>query len=269
MVKLKQLLLRYDLPGIGLETAADGAEGVTVTHHDMPSADQVASIINALVDQLVEGEAGLLTKKRLRQLLCRLYQIDDEPTDDEAGYASPAAAADPAPAAASGLQEDMPVVLIGLKGKQQVYNGETGKLLKLNPSKDKYEVLFKEGQEPVKVKGAEHIVPRSADKLAFDTPVFIGRLRNHVELSTCLGRVSECHEESPWYEVRATESGQLFRVKQERARQHELARNIISENKISRERARQHELARNIISENKISRERARQHELARNIMGS
>merc|ERR1712190_236932 len=45
--------------------------------------------------------------------------------------------------------------------------------------------------------------------------VAIRGLRNHIELNGCLGRVVECNTETHRFEVRATESGQLFRVKQE------------------------------------------------------
>lgn len=68
----------------------------------------------------------------------------------------------------------------------------------------------------VKVKSAEHIIPRAKETvLSVNSHVVIRGLRNHTELNGCLGKVVECHEETHRFEVRATDSGQLFRVKQE------------------------------------------------------
>jgi hypothetical protein len=114
------------------------------------------------------------------------------------------------------------VVLLGLKGKGVVHNGELATVTKARGEKQKYEVLITgrsavEGGETLKVKGVEHMVPMApkGTGLAVGTHVAIRGLRNHTELNGCLGRVVECHEESHRFEVRATESGQLFRVKQE------------------------------------------------------
>lgn len=219
MGKLKRFLLRYDPPGIGLEIEEE--EGtVDVLHKSLPAASEVSSVkeIKSLVDKLIDGEE-ILTKRRhhpaLMQLLGRLYKVEVDATDDEAvdSPSSPAASGD------GGLQEGQQVVLINLKGKLQVHNGELGTVTKAK--KDKFEVLISSGRstseaDTLKVKGSEHLVPIvPKGTLSVGTHVAIRGLRNHVELNGCVGRVVECYEESHRFEVRATESGQLFRVKQE------------------------------------------------------
>lgn len=215
MGKLKRFLLRYDPPGIGLEVE-DEDGNLNVRHKDCPQGTEVSSQkeIKKLVDDLIDEEE-LLTKKRhrpaLMQLLGRLYQVEVDATDDEAADSTGV----PSPTAAEkdGPQEGQSVVLVGLKAKQQTFNGEIGTISKVK--KDKFEVTVKE--EVVKVKGSEHVVPTApkGTPLAVGTHVAIRGLRNHVELNGCLGRVVECHEETHRFEVRATESWQLFRVKQE------------------------------------------------------
>lgn len=242
MGKIKRFLLRYEPPGIGLEVEDEGQ--VEVRHKDFPAASEVRTKqdIDLLVDNLIAEEPGLLTKRRHRaallQLLGRLFQVEVEDTEaEDNGGASDAAGGDASarkankppkvesepPAAAApaddGLKEGQQIVLIGLKGKVQQHNGELGQLVKVRADKNKYEVLLAstKGQdaETLKIKGAEHIVPCAPKGLAVGTHVAIRGLRNHVELNGCLGRVVECHEENHRFEVRATESGQLFRVKQE------------------------------------------------------
>jgi hypothetical protein len=224
-MKLKRFLLRYDPPGIGLEVEDE------VLHKDLPAASTVTTSkdVYRVVDELIAVEPTLLTKRRhrpaLTQLLSRLYQVEVEATDDEEGVKSgneggEASGFKESADAAPGFQEGQQVVLINLKQKLQVHNGEMGTLGKVKGDKDKYEVILQRpGQqdEVLKVKGSEHIVPVApkGTHLAVGTHVTIRGLRNHVELNGCLGRVVECHEESHRFEVRATESGQLFRVKQE------------------------------------------------------
>jgi len=234
-MKLKRFLLRYDPPGIGLEVEEEGA--CQVVHKDLPQHASVTTTkdINSVVDSLIAEESVLLTKRRHRpalvQLLGRLYQVEVEPTDDEGdlvrgsaperGVAQPAAASRDESPSDGGILEGQQVVLIGLKGKQQIHNGELATVVKARGEKQKYEVLINasrstEGGETLKVKGVEHMVPLAKGLgLAVGTHVAIRGLRNHIELNGCLGRVVECHEESHRFEVRATESGQLFRVKQE------------------------------------------------------
>mmetsp|Transcript_112585 Transcript_112585/g.313181 ORF Transcript_112585/g.313181 Transcript_112585/m.313181 type:complete len:366 (-) Transcript_112585:88-1185(-) len=219
MGKLKRFLLRYEPPGIGLEVE-DEDGNVDVRHKNLPPSTEVSSVkeINSLVEGLIMEEE-ILTKRRhrpaLMQLLGRLYQVEVDPTDDEAPESVPSPTA-----SIQGLQEGQQVVLVGLKGKQQAFNGEVGTLTKVK--KDKFEVLISSSRvtpeaDTLKVKGAEHVVPVApkGTPLAVGTHVAIRGLRNHVELNGCLGRVVECHEETHRFEVRATESGQLFRVKQE------------------------------------------------------
>jgi len=228
-MKLKRFLLRYEPPGVGLEVEENGE--IEVRHKDLPLSGEVKNRqdISSEIDKLIDSEPDLLSKRRhhraLVQLLGRLYQIqvDDEAEIDPAvGKASPKETnnADPY-AEGSFLEEGQSVCMIGLKGKQQIHNGELGTLTRIKGDKGKYEVLLTpsrgstEQPETIKVKGAEHLVPVAPKDLSVGTHVAIRGLRNHIELNGCLGRVVECHEETHRFEVRATESGQLFRVKQE------------------------------------------------------
>lgn len=240
-VKLKRFLLRYEPPGIGLEICED-KENIQVVHKDLPAAESIGSgkDIYDIVDDLIASEE-FLTKRRHRTalitLIARLYQVEVDaqeeeekdgpspaqktaearsPVDQGAANSSYAAPASPVDA---GIQEGTQVVLIQLKGKLQVYNGEVATVTKARSDKQKYEVyiaLNRSEPETLKIKGAEHMVPvAKGAALTVATHVAIRGLRNHVELNGCLGRVVECHEESHRFEVRATDSGQLFRVKQE------------------------------------------------------
>eukprot|EP00929_Paragymnodinium_shiwhaense_P034309 TRINITY_DN18692_c0_g1_i1.p1 TRINITY_DN18692_c0_g1~~TRINITY_DN18692_c0_g1_i1.p1 ORF type:complete len:387 (+),score=100.92 TRINITY_DN18692_c0_g1_i1:88-1248(+) len=244
-MKLKRFLLRYEPPGVGLEVEVDGE--VNVRHKECPPATEVTSAddICHIVDELISGEPELMSKRRHRpallQLLGRLYQIDV--TDAADNNAAPAG--DNQPQSPSGapkesarseatdqegkaessdiFHEGQAVILIGLKGKLQVYNGELGTLVKVKAEKGKFDVQLSPTKadpqlnEVLKIKGSEHILicaPKGT-QLAVGTHVAIRGLRNHIELNGCLGRVVDCHTEQHRYEVRATESGQLFRVKQE------------------------------------------------------
>lgn len=220
-MKLKRFLLRYDPPGVGLEVEAD--DEVTVQHKNLPPQDDVSSKeeVKTLVDQIIESENVLLTRRRHRsaliQLICRLYQVTDEgeeeappgkTIEDDAG--SPTGAD-----VTTEILEGQELVLAGLSGKQQVHNGEIIVVTKARSDKQKYEVRLATGEE-LKVKGSEHLL-RVSDSTALGVGVFVAirGLRNHIELNGCIARVAECHEESMRFEVRAWESGQLFRVKAE------------------------------------------------------
>jgi len=254
-MKLKRFLLRYDPPGIGLEVEEDGI--CQVVHKDLPHGSAVGSSkdIHSVVDSLIAEESILLTKRRHRpalvQLLGRLYQVEVEPTDDEGGEAlkPPKVAELAAPMtgrsdelAEEGVVEGQQVVLIGLKHERRL-NGEIATVTKARGNKHKYEVQIHEsrttdGGDTLKVKGLEHMVPMApkGTSLAVGTHVAIRGLRNHTELNGCLGRVVECHEESHRFEVRAAESGQLFRVKQENLIPIEaIPSNIIAGSKENRE----------------------------------
>jgi len=225
-MKLKRFLLQYSPPGVGLEFME--GEETYVRHQDMPPAEEVNSLkdIEVLVNQIISTEE-LLSKRRhytaIHQLLCRLYEMepDNEDPNDSDGGALKEKASLPgnSPTSEEGhLKEGQMVCLIGLKGKLQVHNGEVGQLVKCNYSKGKFEVMMQSGeQETVKVKCKDHIVPVAAKgtPLSVGGHVVIRGLRNHVELNGCLGKLVECHEEQHRFEVRATESGQLFRVKQD------------------------------------------------------
>jgi len=229
-MKLKRFLLRYDPPGVGFEVE-DPASGTLEVHHkDLPDAASVSSSkdVYELVDRLICESAMLLTKKRhskaLVELMGRLYNVDVELENDEGDErgVDKVALCESADEADDGVHEGQTVVLIGLKGKLQVHNGEMATVSKARAEKQKFEVILassrtSEGGETLKVKGSEHMIPTApkGSPLEVGTHVAIRGLRNHLELNGCLGRVVECHTESHRFEVRATESGQLFRVKQE------------------------------------------------------
>mmetsp|Transcript_14457 Transcript_14457/g.23018 ORF Transcript_14457/g.23018 Transcript_14457/m.23018 type:complete len:353 (-) Transcript_14457:66-1124(-) len=230
-MKLKRFLLRYEPPGVGLEVE-DGEE-LSVHHKDLPPASEVSTAkeVYTLVDDLIAGESALLTRRRHRpaliQLLGRLYQVDVEPEDDEGGGHGRSSGEEGAGPHASGggradgsSQEGHSICLTGLTGKLQVHNGEIGTIIKAKADKEKYEIELtdKHGEkgEMIKVKGQDHLLPvATKGTLAVGIHVAIRGLRNHIELNGCIARVVECHEDSARYEVRALESGQLFRVKKE------------------------------------------------------
>lgn len=224
--KLKRFLLRYHPPiGLGLETIQEDGT-VEVVHKDLPDTGVTTTEdIMAQVDRII-SEEEMLTKKRHRpaliQLLGRLYQIDVSSAEEEAPPETPPSGQKDKKGDTSAqdvLQEGCVVCLVGLKGDLVAFNGELGKLAKCNHSKKKYEVHMNSNGQEVKVRSVDHfvLVPSSkyGGSLVVGAPVVIRGLRNHIELNGCLGRVVECHEESHRYEVRAIESGQLFRVKQE------------------------------------------------------
>mmetsp|Transcript_12423 Transcript_12423/g.29259 ORF Transcript_12423/g.29259 Transcript_12423/m.29259 type:complete len:361 (-) Transcript_12423:74-1156(-) len=237
-MKLKKFLLRYEPPGVGLEVEHTDGE-IDVRHKDLPatSGNWSGKDIYGLVDTLIQEESDILSRRRHRAalvgLLSRLYKVEVGPEDDDndgeeekgaqGKITSPAPAGkDDGNADAPSLQEGQQVVLVRFTGKQQVYNGEVAQVTKVKGDKGKFEVTMvgpKGAELPeskLKVKGIEHLIPLSAaTALEVGVHVCIRGLRNHIELNGCLGRVVECHVESHRYEVRATDSGQLFRVKQE------------------------------------------------------
>lgn len=220
-MKLKRFLLRYNPPGVGLEV--ENGSTVDVVHEDLPPQGDVTSsqAIRELVDQMIASQPELLTKqkhsKALAQLLSRLYQIELEEENVRSPAGGDAAPLSPVPVPT--VQEGQEVVVVGLKGKMQVYNGELGTVAKVRSDRDKYDVAFVNPDlATVKVKGSEHVIPVAKGALVIGTHVAIRGLRNHIELNGILGRIVECHEESHRFEVRALangDAGQLFRVKQE------------------------------------------------------
>ncbi|CAJ1387921.1 unnamed protein product [Effrenium voratum] len=185
----------------------DEEHQLSVQHKNLPPKSEVTSgkDINTLVDQLIDEEPNLLTRRRHReglvQLLSRLYQMDAEAEAEQEEEDQDS-------------MQGVAVVLRGLTGAQQVLNGEIASVVKAKGEKQKYEVEVK-GQV-VKVKGKDHLLTvNTKGSLAAGAYVAIRGLRNHIELNGCIARVAECHEESQRYEVRALDSGQLFRVKKE------------------------------------------------------
>mmetsp|Transcript_32319 Transcript_32319/g.69198 ORF Transcript_32319/g.69198 Transcript_32319/m.69198 type:complete len:335 (-) Transcript_32319:1009-2013(-) len=212
--KLKNLLLNYDPPGIGLEFKEGSSGEVERVHKDLPDKSKVHTIkdIYPLVDQIIAEEQHLTARRHraaLIQSLGRLYQIEvgeqeEAPDSDGGGHE----AEDDNP-----WTEGKSVVLIALQGKLVVHNGEVGVITKVKKDSSKYEVTVK--GEVVKLKGLDNMVLHQDSPLGLNSAVVIRGLRNHTELNGCLGRVVECHPETGRFEVRAPESGQLFRVKQD------------------------------------------------------
>lgn len=233
-MKLKRLLVRYERPGIGLEIENEGV--CEVRHRDLPDVACVKSVedIKVLVDDIIAGESALLTKRKHRtallELLGRLYPVNiDSPNktvDVETDQAAPVQShAQPAGSEFSRLQEGQNVVLTGLKGKLQIHNGELATISKAREDKGRYEVTLcaqtVDTPEVLKFKDSQNLVPvaQAGTLLMIDQHVVIHALRNHMYLNGCLGKVEECHvgshPVSHRYEVRALQSGQLFRVKHE------------------------------------------------------
>lgn len=227
--KLTRFLLMFNPPGIGVEYRESDTGEIVVDHKDFPDRSVISGVkdIYPLVDKLIAGDENLTARRHrpaLVQLVKRLYQLEDmdegdiedeagnspnsrERHQDDTGFAHDCE--DPG----GPWQEGATVVLIGLQGKFAVHNGETGVISKAKREKAKYEVSIK--GEVVKLKGTDNFCLFQNVALAVNTAVVIRGLRNHTELNGCLGRVVECHTETHRFEVRATESAQLFRVKQE------------------------------------------------------
>ncbi|CAK9032711.1 Kinesin-like protein KIN-14A [Durusdinium trenchii] len=153
---MKRFLLRYDPPGVGLEVEDDEHQ-LSVQHKNLPAKSEVSSAkdINGLVDALIDEESTLLTRRRHRegnlvrtgtermwrsgliQLLSRLYEVD----------VTQAAEAEKDPPAEEPEESDAlqgaQVVLTGLTGSQQGFNGEVGTVIKSKGEKQKYEVEVK------------------------------------------------------------------------------------------------------------------------------
>jgi len=236
-MKLKRLLLRYDPAGIGLECANDAGE-ISVIHKDLPKRENDTEDgkfsqeeVSRLALQIIEGEPDLLSAKKhlqaLTQLLCRLYQLEAE-----AVPASPTAPGEPdrKEKKRKSKGEELPthdlnvgdkVLLAGLKSPNQGFNNYIGTIVKIL-DKGKVEVV-PEGaseSEPIKTKAAPLLKlqdrPLGSGKpgdMPAGTKVSITRLRNHGALNGTVGRVVEFNNATLRYEVRALETGQLFRVK--------------------------------------------------------
>lgn len=223
-MKLKRFLLRYDPPGIGFEVE-DEADVLEVKHKPLPPAEEVRTVydIADIVEELCNEEPGLLNMRKhgltLTQLLGRLYKVQTSATD---GRTDPELRSPSSEASSPGrerLREGQRVVITGLSGKNASFNGKVATILKAKVSKDKYEVCFSSDRsdhfETLKVKGAEHLLCllHTSQPLAIGTCVVVCRLRNHQELNGSIGYVVECHENAQRYEVRTTQTHQLFRVK--------------------------------------------------------
>jgi hypothetical protein len=226
------LLLRYDPPGVGLEIDQDGQGELVVVHKDLPEASEGVSLstIRALVDNIIEQEPTLLTRKKhtaaLTQLLGRLYQIsveEEAATDASIANAAEGRPKEKASGGGGGALEDgklraleagQAVVICGIKveDEKHIHNGEVGTIAVVK-KKGKFEVELKATSISVK---ADHLLMTAADStLRVGVAVSIGGLRNHTELNGILGLVESCHHDNNRYEVRSIESQQLFRVKKE------------------------------------------------------
>jgi hypothetical protein len=238
-MKLKKFYLRHDPPGLGIAVLHQDGDNdeirTEIRDEDLPSSADSAEDIEALVNQIIASQPGLLKKrthqKTLIQLLGRFYNVDVGPDVEDPHPPSDrrktqrGGASDPH----GGWRVDQEVVLVGLEGRLQVHNGEIGRLAKVNAEKDKCEVhlsdevLARESEDKgqIKLKGLKHILPVAVagGPLGAGTPVVICRLRSHAELNGWPGRILEKSqgrtEEQSRYVVRAAESGQLFRVKRD------------------------------------------------------
>eukprot|EP00408_Alexandrium_pacificum_P027028 CAMPEP_0171208774 /NCGR_PEP_ID=MMETSP0790-20130122/28259_1 /TAXON_ID=2925 /ORGANISM="Alexandrium catenella, Strain OF101" /LENGTH=358 /DNA_ID=CAMNT_0011674375 /DNA_START=118 /DNA_END=1192 /DNA_ORIENTATION=- len=228
-MKLKRFLLRYEPPGIGLEVEDDGT--IDVRHKDLWLTPSVKSQkdINLLVDRLIADEPEILTKRRHRpalvQLLCRLYQLDDESREDIEAHSpreefAPAKLGPPA-AQSDGLHLGRQVVLIGLRGNLQVHNGQLGTLTAMSAKKSEYEVLLHAGRtakqsESLRMKTADHLLPVAlSGVLSVGTSAVIHGLVSHHDLNGCICDVVRCQAEAQRCEVRVLENGLHYRMKSE------------------------------------------------------
>jgi len=247
-MKLKRFLLRYEPRGIGLEVEDDGGK-VEVRHKSLLDKQVISEMdILALAEELCASEPELLNARKHRgtllQLLSRLYRIEafggppsrvdeamETPTKPEEYCASSVSACksrkDEERSTSSDVDpyfEDVGrlVVLVGLRGKLQAYNGELAFVMKANERKDKYEVDVSSSsadqRETIKIKGIKHLlsVLAVARPLAIGTCVVLNNLHSHAELNGSIGTVVECCDQGKRYEVRSA-GGQLFRVKSEHA----------------------------------------------------
>ncbi|CAD7966714.1 unnamed protein product [Amoebophrya sp. A120] len=229
-MKLKRILLRYHPPGIGLECVAEDGEQAEVVHKDLPPAHEVGNlqVIQQLVTSLLEEETLLQKKKHeksLIQLLGRLYQIDTS----EANVDANAGTAGNSSSSRQHFPEAAKVICVGFSGSNAVYNGSIGTITKVfEDKKTKYEVTFDQSGTIVKVKENHllHVLndgfPYAPGLLPLNTRVVIAGLRNHGSLNGTVGRVVDFTDANPnmgesksaaRYEVRAVDTGQLFRVK--------------------------------------------------------
>lgn len=250
-MKLKRLLLRYNPAGIGLECADEAGE-ISVIHKDLPKAkaedggfseanftfDEICELANTLID----GEPALLSKKKHYQAICqllgRLYQIDekecqtaeekankkkkkdkDKDKDKESNHSSTQADSQESQHGVFCVGDK--VILAGLKPPHQGQNNYIGTVVRLL-EKGKVEVVPEDGNpsEPIKLKSGPLVRvqdrPLGTSKpgdIPVGTKVAITRLRNHGALNGTVGRVVEFNQSTQRYEVRALETGQLFRVK--------------------------------------------------------
>lgn len=207
-MKLKRFLLRYDPAGIGIECQTSDGD-INTTHIDVPEHVQTMADIEQFARETIEQSPIFKEGKHLKalvQILARLRRIEVGDEDDN----------DAAPGFSINVKDT--VVIIGLRDKEKdegrvQLNGEISEVTKAKPEKDKYEVTTLSGKE-ITVK-SKNLVPMKDGNLVAGAHVLLRGLRNHVELNGCFGRVVECQPQAHRYEVRATESGQLFRVKED------------------------------------------------------
>lgn len=208
-MKLKRFLLRYDPPGIGVECLTSSGE-TDVTHIDVPDHVQSQAEIKQFAKETIAASAILKESKHLQALVSILGRLRHVEIND-GGEEEPSELQRP-------INVGDTIVLVGLKDKDKdecraQFNGELAEVTKAKPEKEKYEVVTASGKE-LSVK-SKNIVPTKEGKLIAGAHVMIRGLRNHIELNGCSGRIVECLEQAHRYEIRATESGQLFRVKEE------------------------------------------------------
>lgn len=227
-MKLKRLLLRYNPAGVGLECTKDDGE-IQVIHKDLQRAQgEECSMaeVRVLADELINGEPDLLSRKKhlsaIIQLLCRLYKVEDAEEAGKSESLSPKKKKEEkGDSVARGVcNVGDKVILAGLKPPHNGHNGYVGTVVKVH-EKGKVDVIPEdaESSDPIKVKGdlLMRIQNRSAGAvpgdIAIGAQVSITRLRNHGALNGTIGRVVEYNQATSRYEIRATETGQLFRVK--------------------------------------------------------
>lgn len=228
-MKLKRFMLQYEPRGIGLEVEDD--EGNWEVRHKCLLAKEVASELDilALAEEICESEPELLNARKHRgallQSLSRLYQIQAR-TPAEGHRDSPAAAAgSKAPRAeepATGVpifEEGRLVVLVGLRGKLQGYNGELAFVSKAHDgSRIEVDVTSSrtDRRDSLKIKGSKHVlrVLPVSRPLAIGTCVVFSELHSHIELNGNIGTVVDVQEQGKRYQVRGKD-GQLYRVKTE------------------------------------------------------
>jgi len=247
-MKLRRFLLRYEPKGIGLEVEDDDGN-LEVRHKSLNYDDLKVTTqtdLLALAEELCASEPGLLNANKHRgtllRLLNRLYQIEafGGPPSQASEVCSPGSVENGSPLTSKHSQDDaMPckaasssadshfeegrlVVLVGLRGKLQSYNGELAFVIKACEGKDKYEVDVSSDRtskrETLKIKGSKHLraVKPAPQPFTVGTCLVLCNLHSDVELNGCIVTVVECIDQGDSYEVVGA-AGHLFFVKSEHA----------------------------------------------------